>query len=175
MGKIFNSIKKVSEVLNWISRWLLLILMVIICYDVFMRYVMNKPTIWVYDISYILGAFLVVFGFTSLHLDDGNTRVDVFYTKFSRKWQLIVDTLTNILLFGPAYIMLTREYIKNALKAFGTKEVITQSTWHPLMWPVKGIITVGYIIFIAAFVIKTVLIIIEFTSLSKEQRKGVIS
>lgn len=171
MKKVYNLVRRVSNLFSHVSKWLLIALIVVICFDVFMRYVLSKPTIWAYDTSYILGAVICSFSFATLHLDGGNVRVDIFYSKFSRKGQLIIDIVLNLLVYLPAYILLTNAWIKNTYKTFVTKELITQTMWRPLFWPVNGIITLGFLLFTIAFVMLVILDILEIISLDSNKKK----
>jgi TRAP-type mannitol/chloroaromatic compound transport system permease small subunit len=172
MKKVYDLIKKISNAFTYLSGWIVLVLILVICFDVSMRYLFNKPTIWAYDVSYMLGGLLVVFTFATSLLEEGNTRVDVFYAKYSPKVKLIVDVVLNVFIYFPAYLFLTNEWIKNTYKSFITNEVITQTIWHPLFWPVKGLFTIGYIIFMLAYFIHLITDILNLISIIKSEKEG---
>jgi len=160
-------IKKISDFFAYVSRWLLILLIIIIFYDVFMRYVLNMPTLWAYDSSYFLGAFLVTFEFASFKLSNGNVRVDIIYNHFNRKTQLFIDLFMNILIICPAFILFTWEWYVNTYTSLITQELITQSMFHPLFWPIKALLTIGYTIFVLALYAQIILDIRELISLNK--------
>ena len=122
-----NDMKAVEKIVKVISRFmfqiscvLVLALILIICADVVARYAFNSPIAWVYEMSYILGAFIAATGIAQLMLDGGNIRVDMFYAKFSRKGKLIIDIVFGVILFLPAYGALTWAVIRNCITAYLT-------------------------------------------------------
>ncbi len=61
--KFVRTMDIVSVITGKISAWMFFIIGVIVCYEVFMRYVLNAPTIWVDEVSRILqvwGAYLAI-------------------------------------------------------------------------------------------------------------------
>lgn len=172
MERLYSVLKKISHTLAKISQWLIAALILIIVYDVAMRYFFNKPSSWVYEMSYILGAFIASLAFAFLYIEEGNVRVDVFYCKFSPKVKLITDILFNGLIFIPSFYMLIKAWFKNLSRAFITKEVSTITTWYPPLWPIKTVITFGLGLFIIVLVVDTLLKIIRLTS-TLGQKRGV--
>ena len=89
--RIYNGVGVVSEWAGRIAKWLIVIVIAIVVYDVFMRYVLNAPTSWSWCLSYMLGACFVAVGFAYTYYHQGNVRIDIIYSRFSPKGKLIVD------------------------------------------------------------------------------------
>ena len=153
LGKMLRAI---SRGMSKVSDALVLALIAIICTDVVARYVFNSPIAWVYEMSYICGAFIAATGIGQLMLDDGNVRVDMFYAKYSPKVKLIVDILFAICLFLPAYTALGSAVIRNCITAFQTGETSVITTWYPKLWPIKLVLCVGIVVFLLDYVLITV-------------------
>jgi len=169
IDSIDNVLGKIAKFMAEIGAWLVFVLVLVICYDVFMRYIMNNQTQWGYEMSYIIGCYLACFSITQLMINGGNIRVDLFYVMFPKKVQLIIDLVFSILIFLPAYILLTKSVIYNCYVAYVKHETSTITTWYPLLWPIKAVISLGLVMFCLVFIMITVKRIAE---LVKEFKKG---
>ncbi|MEY8336851.1 TRAP transporter small permease subunit [Lachnospiraceae bacterium 62-35] len=169
MKAIEKIVRVISKSMFHVSCVLVLALIGIICTDVVARYAFNHPIAWVYEMSYILGAFVAATGIAQLMLDGGNIRVDMFYAKFSNKIKLLVDIAFGIGLFLPCYIALTWAVIKNCITAYVTGEESVITTWYPKLWPIKLMLCIGLILFLITYVLITIEKIGEFI---KEIKKG---
>ena len=71
--------------------WCVLILTASTCFEVFMRYVLNSPTVWAFDMSYMLyGAMFMMSGAYALSRNS-HVRGDFFYRNWSNRTQAKVD------------------------------------------------------------------------------------
>jgi len=148
MRKIYNSIGLMSE---WSARfaiWLIVALIISICYDVFMRYFFNAPTTWSYIFSYMLGACLSALGLGYVHKHGGNVRVDIVYTRFSPKVRTIIDVFFTVVFFLPLYGYLTYLFGVYTWEAFLMKRTAVESAWYPVVWPYVTAVTLGFAILV---------------------------
>ncbi len=106
MTKIVHAIEGLSL---WVGRafgWCILILTLSVSYEVFMRYVMNAPTVWAFDMMVqMYGALFLMAGPYAL-AQDSHVRGDVFYRLFSVRWQARVDFTLYLLFFFPGMLAL---------------------------------------------------------------------
>jgi TRAP-type mannitol/chloroaromatic compound transport system permease small subunit len=73
---------------------------------VFVRYVLNAPTVWSFDMMVqMYGALFLMSGPYAL-AQDAHVRGDVLYRLFSVKWQARVDFLLYLLFFFPGILAL---------------------------------------------------------------------
>lgn len=93
----------------WVGRafgWCILILTLSVSYEVFMRYVLNAPTVWAFDMMVqMYGALFLMAGPYAL-AQDTHVRGDVVYRLFSVCWQARVDFLLYLLFFFPGILAL---------------------------------------------------------------------
>lgn len=141
---LYQGIGLVSEWSGKVGRWVILILIVIITYEVMMRYVFNAPTFWQFEVSSMLEAIFACIGFGYLHYHRGHVRVDVAYGKFSPRTKLIIDIIFTLIFFFPLYFMLTYIFIKDALFAYEIKETTMRTYWYPITWPYKTLVALGF-------------------------------
>ena len=106
MKFIIHAIEQLSI---WVGRtfgWGILILTLSVAYEVFVRYVLNAPTVWVFDMMVqMYGALFLMAGPYAL-AQDTHVRGDVLYRLFPVKWQATVDFVLYILFFFPGMLAL---------------------------------------------------------------------
>jgi len=149
MRRLYNGMTSTSEWTAKIVRWIIILLILSISYDVFMRYLFNAPTIWSYALSYMMGATLSALGLAYVHSVSGNVRVDIIYNRFSPKLKQIIDLLFTIIFFFPVYGLLAYYFGVNTWKAFVIKEYDINSIWYPVVWPYMTAITLGFALLFA--------------------------
>lgn len=98
------------ESLNiWIGRafgWCILILTLSVSYEVFVRYVLNAPTVWAFDMMVqMYGALFLMAGPYAL-AQDTHVRADVIYRFLQPKSQAKLDLLLYIVFFFPGMLAL---------------------------------------------------------------------
>ena len=101
--KISKGISSVSEWTGKTARWLVIIIIAVVVYEVFVRYALNSPTSWAWSLSYMLGACMYALGFSYNWLHNSNVRVDAIYQKFSPRLKLIIDILFTFFFCFPAF------------------------------------------------------------------------
>ena len=106
MIPIIHAIERLSI---WIGRsfgWCILILTLSVAYEVFVRYVINAPTVWAFDMMVqMYGALFLVAGPYAL-AQDTHVRADVVYRFLQPRWQALVDIILYILFFFPGMMAL---------------------------------------------------------------------
>ena len=93
----------------WVGRafaWCILLLTLSVSYEVFVRYVLNAPTVWSFDVMVqMYGALFLMAGPYAL-AQDAHVRGDVLYRLFSIRWQARVDFTLYLLFFFPGIMAL---------------------------------------------------------------------
>lgn len=100
-----------------ISEWVLFSMGLIIFYDVFLRYVFNRPTMWVLEISEYMLVFLAFAGAAEVQRQKRHIKMDFFYVKFPPGVRLCLDMLFSMLtaVFG---MLLLWNSLKMTVAAF---------------------------------------------------------
>lgn len=98
------------ESLNiWIGRafgWCILILTFSVSYEVFVRYVLNAPTVWAFDMMVqMYGALFLMAGPYAL-AQDSHVRADVVYRLLPVRWQARIDFVLYFVFFFPGMLAL---------------------------------------------------------------------
>lgn len=104
--KFVHSIEGLSL---WVGRafgWCILILTLSVSYEVFVRYVLNAPTVWAFDMMIqMYGALFLMCGAYAL-AQDTHVRADVVYRLLPVKVQASMDFVLYFLFFFPGVIAL---------------------------------------------------------------------
>ncbi len=134
-------IDRVSEVSGQAFGWLIVPLVLGISWEVFARYVLNAPTVWAYDLAYMLyaGIFLLGTAYTLRH--GAHIRTDFFYNALSERRRALVDVI-GYLLFLPALALLLGATWDAFAHSWAIREM-ADSPWRPPLYPLKGAMFVG--------------------------------
>ena len=110
----------------WVGRafgWCILILTLSVSYEVFVRYVLNAPTVWAFDMMIqMYGALFLMCGAYAL-AQDTHVRADVVYRLFPVRAQASLDFVLYFLFFFPGIIALVWYGYEIASDSWRYKEV----------------------------------------------------
>jgi len=123
----------------WIA-WLNMPLVAVVAYEVIARYAFNAPTLWSFDITYMLYGTIFMLGAAFALHKGAHIRTDFFYEKWSVKTKGIIDATSYIVFFFPSIIMLLWISGGEAWYAFDIKETSEQTPWRPILWPYKSVV-----------------------------------
>ncbi len=146
LGRIIRYCEKSTKSIGWISAWFILPLVLSLCYEVFARYVIGRPTIWSYEVSYMLMAAIFLLGAAYTLSEGGHIRIDFLYLKFSPRRQAIVDIIGYLIIFLPVIFIIAYSSVKQAIYSYKISEVSDISPWRPVMWPFRASIALGFVL-----------------------------
>ena len=162
-------IQKILSLIDWLNDWvgkaagwLIMPLTAFVVYDVVLRYVFNKPTLWAFDINIqLLGALVILSGgYTLLH--DGHVGVDAIVINFSPKKRALIDIITSLFFFFGIVVLMSQAF-DEAWISVETKECYT-STFAPPIYPFKVIMAMGIFLLFLQGAAKLVRDIIKLTA-----------
>lgn len=136
---------------EWSGRlfaWLVVPMVLGLCYEVFARYLFNAPTIWAYDVTYILYGSHFMLGAAYTLYKGQHIRTDMFYANFSVRWKGIVDAALYLLFFFPGMILFMLAGWSETLQAWDINERSDASPWRPIIYPFKAVVPVAGILLI---------------------------
>ena len=93
-----------DHISTWAGKtcaWLIMILMSVVCVEVFKRYILNAPTAWIFDLDNMLyGTLFMLCGAYTL-AQDAHVRGDFLYSSMRPRTQATLDLVLYILFFIP--------------------------------------------------------------------------
>lgn len=145
MIKIVKYIDAISEWTGKIASWSSVVIVIIVCIEVIARKFFNHPTIWSFEATKQLYAFLflMVAAFTLLH--NAHVGVDVLCVRFSKKTNAILTVINYILFFFPFILVLIYEGTKFAAVSWATHETTMDALAAPL-YPIRTVIPVAFLL-----------------------------
>ncbi len=112
-------------------------------YEVAARYIFNAPTIWAYDVSYMLNGALFILAAGLTLTKNNHVRIDFLSSRLKPSTQHLINAIFYLVLFLPALGFVTRSSIIAAWSALMTGEVEAISPWAPVIWPFNAAIAIG--------------------------------
>ena len=106
MRVIVRIIESISEWMGNAVRWACVALVLVLVYEVMMRYAFTAPTIWAHQTSCMLGSTFAAVGWAYVHRHRGHVRIDVFYARLSPRGKAVVDVLCAFFLLFPLLLVL---------------------------------------------------------------------
>ena len=107
MNRLLHFIDSLSAWTGKAFAWCILVLTLSTCYEVFVRYVLNAPTVWAFDMSVqMYGALFMMAGAYALS-QDAHVRGDVIYRLMPVKVQASIDLVLYVIFFMPGVFALT--------------------------------------------------------------------
>ncbi len=133
---VANTLKTISRKEGELTSFLIYPLLIIVVYEVFMRYVFNAPTTWGFEATTFLYGLHYMFGFAYTDVHDAHVKVDIFTSLLSEKKQALFSIITNLILFMPVMICMTIWAGKFAYTSTLEQE-LNSTSWAPPIWPLK--------------------------------------
>ena len=129
--------------------WLILLMSIGTGYEVFVRYVLNKPTAWALDVSFIMYGTLFMMGGAYTLSRGGHVRGDFLYRLFQPRTQGMIDLVLYIIFFFPGVTALILAGWKYAARSWSYGEVSVNSPAGVPIYQFKTVIVVsGILLFI---------------------------
>lgn len=146
MTRILYFIDSLSAWSGKAFAWCIVILTFSTCYEVFMRYVLNSPTVWAFDMSVqMYGALFMMSGAYALS-QDAHVRGDVVYRLLSKKTQAKIDLTLYILFLMPGAFALVYYGYHFAADSWFYKEVSWSSPARIQIYFFKTLIPIAGIL-----------------------------
>src|SRR5579872_689903 len=99
----------IDGISTWVGKavsWLIIILMLVVCVEVFKRYIMNSPDAWIFDVDNMLyGTLFMLCGAYTL-AQNGHVRGDFLYSSMKPRTQATLDLALYIAFFIPGIVAL---------------------------------------------------------------------
>ena len=143
---IVSAIDQVAIWSGLLFCWLAVPLVIGLTYEVFARYLFHAPTIWAYDVTYMLYGSHFMLGAAYTLYKGGHIRTDMFYQNWSVRTRGMVDATLYLLLFFPGIALFFWMGLQEALHAWDIREVSDASPWRPILYPFKAVIPLSLLL-----------------------------
>jgi TRAP-type mannitol/chloroaromatic compound transport system permease small subunit len=146
MEKYIRVIEGINKKLGTITSWLTLVLVLIITYDVIVRYVFDESSVALQELEWHIFAviFLLAAGYTFL-IDD-HVRVDVFYTRYSEKKKAVTNLIGSLFFLIPFCIVGILSSLNFVEFSFRVKEISPDAGGLPARYILKSFIPISFLL-----------------------------
>jgi len=141
--RLLHTVDRFSEVSGKVFAWLVLVLALVVCVEVFKRYILNAPTAWIFDAeSMLYGTLFMLCGAYTLS-QNGHVRGDFLYSSMRPRTQAGLDLALYILFFIPGIIALIYAGTDYAALSWRINEHSSITAEGPVVYPFKTIIPIA--------------------------------
>jgi TRAP-type mannitol/chloroaromatic compound transport system permease small subunit len=154
--RIARTIDRFSDAVGTCVAWLNVPLVAVVCYEVIARYAFAAPTIWSFDLTYMLyGAIFMLGAAYTLH-KGAHIRTDFFFERWSVRTRGLIDSTAYLLFFFPSLLVLLAVSATEGWYSFEIGEVSEQTPWRPILWPFKFVVPATCVLLIVQGVSETI-------------------
>ena len=139
-----NQLEQIAERVGQWAAWLNVPLVLLICYDVFMRYAFNETAVWILELEWHLYALIFLFGAAFALKHDQHVRVDVFYDNLNRHKQAWIDTVGIILFLMPWIVLVIWQSSVYTANSFAILEGSPDPGGMPARYILKACIPISF-------------------------------
>ena len=152
MTRLLHFIDSLSAGMGKAFAWCILILTLSTCYEVFVRYALNSPTVWAFDMSVQMYGALFMMGGAYAMSQDAHVRGDVIYRLMPPKVQASIDLLLYIVFLAPGATALIFYGYHFAADSWFYQEVSWSSPSRIQIYFFKTLIPIaGLLVFLQGF------------------------
>ena len=142
-GRLIRTVDLVSYWTGKVSAWLIVALTFVVSIEVFKRYILNRPTAWIFDFNSMLyGTLFMMCGAYTLAAA-GHVRADFVYTYMKPRGQAALDLALYLLFFIPGILGLIYAGYDYAALSWRIGEHSTVTAEGPPVYHFKTVIPVA--------------------------------
>lgn len=142
-------ISSIEALVRWVgekSSYINLLLVLLICIDVFMRYVLSFTKTWVLELEWHLFALIFLLGAAYTLQEDQHVRVDLWYADRSQKYKAWVNILGSLIFLVPWCLILIRSSFNYATNSLAMMEGSANPGGLPYRFVIKYAITACFVL-----------------------------
>ena len=138
--RIVRVIDRFTDFTGTLVAWLNVPLVAVVAYEVIARYGFGAPTIWSFDLTFMLYGTIFMLGSAYALHKGAHIRTDFFFEQWSIRTRGWIDSIAYVGFFFPALIVFLVVSWDEGWYAYTINEVSEQTPWRPILWPYKMVI-----------------------------------
>ena len=167
MRRLSRFIDKIIKAQAEATSLLMVLLVVLMATEVFLRYVLESPTVWGLEFTTFLYGMHFVMGYGYTEQFHGHVNVDIVSARLPVRVQQAMYIVTTLGLSLPVSVLLCIWSYDNAWASVRTFER-SPSAWNPPIWPVKIFMAIGFTFLVLQIISNLIKKIVEFSAKSSE-------
>lgn len=137
-------VDKINIKIGKIFSWFVLLLIVVVCADVLLRYAFNYSIVAMQELEWHIFAIIFLMGASYTLMEDGHVRVDVFYVKYSEKTKAIINIIGTILFLIPLCVLIIWTSYEFTAISFRINETSPDGGGLPARYIIKSFIPISF-------------------------------
>lgn len=134
---------RISTWAGKLMAWLIISLMLMVCAEVFKRYILNAPTSWIFDAENMMyGTLFMMCGAYAL-AQNAHVRGDFLYSSMRPRMQASLDLVLYIAFFIPGILGLIYAGYDYALESWRIRESSNVTAEGPPVYQFKAVIPIA--------------------------------
>ena len=138
-------VDKINSKLGYYISWLTLLLVLVTCFDVFTRYILNESSVALQELEWHLFSIIFLMAASYTLITDDHVRVDVFYSRFSEKQKAWVNFIGAILFLIPFCVLVIYSSQNFVITSFQLKETSPDAGGLPARYILKSFIPFSFV------------------------------
>ena len=143
MDALIRTIERLTGSVGVIASLALVPLVIATCYEVFARYAMDAPTVWAYEVGYVLTGSHFLLAMAYALQKGAHIRIDIFSGKFSLRTRAIIDLLAYAVVL-PLMVWLSTALFSHLATGYLRSERSGQSAMNLPVWPFRVVFFVAF-------------------------------
>jgi len=140
---LLHTADRISTWAGKVTSWLIISLMLMVCIEVFKRYILNAPTSWIFDAENMMyGTLFMMCGAYTL-AQNAHVRGDFLYSSMKPRMQASLDLVLYIAFFIPGILGLIYAGYDYAWQSWLIREHSNVTSEGPPVYQFKAIIPVA--------------------------------
>ena len=138
-----RTVEVIDAIADWSGRataWLIIPMTLAVTWEVVARHFFRAPTIWAFDMTYMLYGTHFMLGTAYTLMRIGHVRTDMLYSRWSIRRQNWIDAVGYLFFFFPAMILLFYFGWQEFEHSWAIGETSDASPWRPIVYPFKAVI-----------------------------------
>lgn len=154
INRITEKVEKFQSLIGKSVSWLALLLVLVVCYDVFTRYLLNQSSVALQELEWhIFAALFLLSAAYTLSVDE-HVRIDLFFNNVSKRKQALINLLGTILFLIPFCITMIIVSYNFFESSFLIKESSPDGGGLPARYILKAVLPITFLLlFLQSFVI----------------------
>lgn len=134
--------------------WLYVLIVIISCYEIVMRYVFNSPTSWVHETAIGLAAFLMLFAGLYTFSHNKHIRVPIILEHIPQRFKKYIETISDLVALYFISILVYASYKVATKSVFSLSDGLrfhletSGSSWNP---PIPGLLKGAMLVILVLF------------------------
>ena len=137
MQNLLLAIDKISTFVGQAFSWLIVSLTLLISWEVFSRYALDRPHAWAFDVMIMMYGTLFMMAGAYTLAKASHVRGDVLYGFFEPRTQATIDLILFVLFFMPGVFALTYAGYYYAAESWAVNEHSNVTANGPPIYPFK--------------------------------------